>query len=111
LFWRVRANLRRLEHSYWIFVVGGVVGILFWDSLLLLLNLSIALWGGGGDITIRTQYGDLKAWWLIYLIMTAVGFSSGALYASGSYEPKYKPPLETLTSKTQGPNDSEPLAR
>jgi hypothetical protein len=81
----------RLEHSYWIFVVGGLLGALAWDSLLLLLNLTIAMWGGGGDLTIRTQYGDLKSWWLIYTIMTVVGFAFGALYASDSYQPTYKP--------------------
>ncbi len=89
MFWKIRVRLRRLEHSCWIFVVGGLLGVVFWDGMLLLLNLTVAQWGP--DLMIRTQYGDVKAWWLIYTIMTAVAFAFGALYASNSYQPTYKP--------------------
>jgi len=58
--------------------------------MLLLVNISIALWGGSGDLMIRTQYGDLKAWWLVYVIMTVVGFGAGALYVTDSLPPSYK---------------------
>lgn len=83
----LRARMRRVENSNWVLVIGGFLGVLVLDGMLLAINLSVARWGGGGDLTIQTQYGDLKAWWLVYAIMTAVGFAFGAVYATESLPP------------------------